>query len=156
MRMPRNLFKPESPLANLSPAAQAAAAATLLSSYLADLRKIALTLDLTATIDELTSQISALEDAMFMHGQDMAHASAILGFNPALARTRMQNCLRMARVVRLCLTDTDAIDLAAVQARFEARPGSDGPPPPDDQKARRLQYLLECGREDLAREEGLL
>jgi hypothetical protein len=150
---PRNLFKPDSPVSNLAPAVQAFAAANLLSSHLGDLRKITLNLDLTATIEELEFQLSALDDAVFLYGEKFTRPGVERpGFNPTLARTRMQNCLTIAIALRRCLKDTDAIALATV----EARPAGDGPPPPDDKKARRREYLLECGREDLAREEGLL
>lgn len=147
MSEPRNLFQPESPLANLAPGAQAAAAAGLLSSHLNDLRKIHHVLNLPATIAELESQLSSLEDAELLAGYG---GVSLAGVNVALARTRMQNCLKMARAMQACLTATENIALGIMKAE----PAD--PPPIDDKKARRRQYLLECGREDLAREEGLL
>lgn len=147
MSAPRNLFQADSPLANLAPGAQAAAAASLLSSHLADLRKLPLNLNLAATIDELQAQLSKLDDmqVLFEAGQ-----IAAAGVNVELARTRMGNCLKMARAIAKCLADTESIELATVH------PHKSNAAPLDDQKARRRAYLLEAGREDQAREEGLL
>jgi hypothetical protein len=142
MSEPRQLFKPESPLAGLAPGAQAAAAAGLLSSHLLDLRKLPHALDLAAVVAELEFQLSRLLDAEVIFGR----ANLIgQGVNFDLAETRMRNCLKIARAIHDCLKATEAIDLGIVNIR-----------PADDQKARRLEYLLECGREDLARAEGLL
>jgi hypothetical protein len=144
MSAPRELFKPASPLAGLAPAAQAAAAAGLLSSHLFDLRKLSSVLDLAATIDELENQLSKLADA------DLLSQAGLIGaaFNIDLARDRMQNCLSIARAVRRCLTETETIELATVQSRPARKE--------EEQKARRLAYLISCGREDQARDEGLI
>jgi hypothetical protein len=117
---PRNLFKPDSPVSGLAPAVQAFAAANLLSSHLGDARKITLNLDLTATIDELRSQLLALDDVEFM--RDLG--APVAGFNIELARTRMQNCLKIAQGIQQLLELTAGIELATVQA---------GPPPPDQE-----------------------
>jgi hypothetical protein len=144
MSAPRELFKPESPLAGLMPAAQAAAAAALLSSHLFELRKLS-TLDLAATIDELENQLSKLADAEIIWNTGQLAAE---GINLELARTRMQNCLSIARAIRRCLAETETIELATVQSRPARKE--------EEQRARRLAYLISCGREDQAREEGLI